>query len=102
MWLQSTVYESAHYAVFLRHPIICILLGGSVLSAIWYQMCAVGFSFFFSLFIVVLLFCCMKYLNGKLGYLAWTIFCCYHCLVVVVVAAEAAAAVAAGGGGGGH
>jgi len=69
-------------------------------------MCAVCFSFFISLFIVVLLFCCMKYLNGKVGYLAPTIFCCYHCLVVVVVVAVAtAAAVAAGGGrggGGGH
>ena len=34
------------------------------------------FFFLFSLFIVVLLLCCMKYLNGKVGYLASAIFCC--------------------------
>jgi len=51
---------------FIRLPITCVLLCGNVLSAIWYQMSSICFSFFF----VYLLLCCMKYLNGKVGYLA--------------------------------
>ena len=44
--------------------------------SIWYQTSSVCLSFFFSLFIVFLLLCYMKYLNGKVGYLAPTVFCC--------------------------
>jgi len=61
---------------FLRPPITCILLCGNVLSAVWYQMSSLGF---FLKFIVVLLLCCMKYLNGKLEYLAPIIFYWYYC-----------------------
>jgi hypothetical protein len=73
--LQSTVYEAAHYALFLK----AINNKRSVMWQFTVSNLISNVLVSFILFIVVLLLCCMKYLNGKLGYLAPTIFNWYYC-----------------------